>query len=131
MTLAPPASAAAVPHDVRRLARLVEGLAAGSETVPPRRAQAIDEWVGQTCAELRTEHDPDLCGLVDEVRRGTRTVVRALLERPATVATPDDFARMRTLARRLDELAALLDGVEREVPAGRRGRRVRRRVFGT
>jgi hypothetical protein len=59
--------------DARRLATLVEGLAAGTEAVPPRRARAIDEWTGRWCVEVRAqrEHDDAVLELIDGVRRGT------------------------------------------------------------
>ena len=133
--------------DARRLAALVEGLAAGTEAVPPRRARAVDEWTGRWCAALRAHaHDDGVLELIDEVRRGTRAVVSALLARPATVATTADFARMRNLARRLHELADALEvgpsgaagaagadgagGSWRGVLGRRARRRVARRVFG-
>lgn len=134
-TTLPQRSLAPTPaRDARRLAALVEGLAAGTVAVPPRRARAVDEWTGRWCAGLRAhvEDGDAVLGLVDEVRRGTRAVVGALLVRPATVATAEDFARLRTLARRWDALAdALEDGPAGDVaPRGVLGRRARRRVFG-
>lgn len=123
-------------RDLRRLAGLADGLAAGTIAMPERRALALGEWVERTCEEIRHRHEgeeallwpvlerhagraPDLSelrdahvalhGVLGEVRRGTRTVVAALLLRPTALATAADFARMRTLARRFAELAELLD----------------------
>lgn len=122
-------------RDVRRLAGLADGLAAGTEAVPARRALAVGDWVERVCAEIAHHHDGeesllwpvlerhagpavDLSGLRDDhaalrpllgqVRRGARAVVAALLQRPAAVATVADFRRMRELAGDLQDLAELL-----------------------
>jgi hypothetical protein len=122
--------------DARRLARLAEGVAAGTEPVTERRALAVADHVERVCEAIRHRHEAEedllwplleryagrtldlsglrddhvaLRGLLGEVRRGMRGVVAALMLRPAAVATAADFARMRALADGLAELAELLD----------------------
>lgn len=123
-------------RDVRRLAELIDGLAAGTEPFPERRVLAFGAWVERVCAEVAHQQDAeeqvlwpvleryggagvDVSGLRDdhdaidaalaEVRRGTRAVVAALQVRPTAVATAADFARVRALAAALRGLADLLD----------------------
>ena len=122
--------------DVRRLARLADGIAAGTVPLGERRALAVGDWVERVCEAVRHRHASEeavlwpvlerhagrgldlsglrddhvaLRGLLGEVRRATRGVVGALALRPIAVASAEDFARIRRLARLLDELADLLD----------------------
>jgi hypothetical protein len=122
--------------DVRRLARLAEGVAAGTVAVSERRALAVADHLERVCEAIRHRHEAEedllwslltrhagrtldlsglrddhvaLRGLLGEVRRGMRAVVAALVLRPVAVATAEDFARMRALAAGLAELAELLD----------------------
>ncbi|GAA4806680.1 hypothetical protein GCM10023200_50400 [Actinomycetospora chlora] len=122
--------------EVRRLARLAEGVAAGTVPVTERRALAVADHVERVCEAIRHRHEAEedllwvlltrhagraldlsglrddhvaLRGLLGEVRRGMRGVVAALMLRSLAVATAADFARMRTLAEGLAELAELLD----------------------
>jgi hypothetical protein len=126
----------AVLRDVRRLARVADGLAAGTETVTERRALAVADRVERVCEEIRHRHEAEegllwpllerhagrtldlsglrddhaaLRGLLGEVRRGMRGVLGALLLRSTALATTEDFGRMRALADRLTELDELLD----------------------
>lgn len=112
-------------RDVRRLARFAEGLAAGTVPVGERRALAVADWTERVCDEIRHRHDGEdhaaLRGLLGEVRRGTRGVVAALLVRPTVLATAEDFARIRALADRLNDLAALLDEHTRTSPGAPQG----------
>ncbi|MDD7938652.1 hemerythrin domain-containing protein [Actinomycetospora lutea] len=127
--------------DVRRLAHLAEGVAAGTVPLVERRALALGDWVERVCEAIRHRHDGeeavlwpvlerhagrtlDLSGLRDdhvalrgvlgEVRRATRGLVGAVLVRPIAVASAEDFARIRRLARLLGELADLLEEHRRD-----------------
>ncbi|GAA4931160.1 hemerythrin HHE cation binding domain-containing protein [Actinomycetospora succinea] len=170
MTIAPPETAAdpvsptdrdlaplrvtdrALLADVRRLARLADGIAAGTVALGERRALAVGDWVEHVCEAIRHRHDGEeavlwpvltqhagrtldlsglrddhvaLRGLLGEVRRATRGLVGAVAVRPIAVASAEDFARIRRLARLLGELADLLDehrrDAERELGAVLRG----------
>lgn len=116
-------------HDTRALAAVADGLATGREHVDDRRAAAFGDWVERVCDEFaahvaaeeevvrplarrygaRTAERGTPDALLAEVRRGARSVVNALLVRPAAVATAGDFTRMRELATRLADLADHVD----------------------
>lgn len=119
-------------RETRRLAAVAEGLASGTSRFTEKRALAFGDQVERVCFEIARDHHgedervwpllelhagpavdlTDLTGdhaalyaLLDEVCRGARVVVAALVLRPSPVATARDFARMRDLAERLAELA--------------------------
>ncbi|MEJ2890144.1 hemerythrin domain-containing protein [Actinomycetospora aeridis] len=127
--------------DVRRLARLADGIAGGTVPLGERRAWALGDWVERVSEEIRHRHEAEeallwpvlerhagrtldlsglrddhvaLRGLLGEVRRGTRGAVDAVQLRPIAVASAEDFARLRRLARLLGELADLLDEHRRD-----------------
>lgn len=123
-------------RDTRRLALVADGLASGTSRFSEKRALAFGDQVERVCYEIARDHHgedervwpllerhagpavdlTDLTGdhvalyaLLDEVRRGARAVVAALVLRPSPVATARDFARMRDLAERLAELTELVE----------------------
>ncbi|MFC5137706.1 hemerythrin domain-containing protein [Actinomycetospora rhizophila] len=134
--------------DVARLARLADGIAAGTVPLGERRALAVGDWVEHVCEAIRHRHEGEeaglwpvlerhagrtldlsglrddhvaLRGLLGEVRRATRGLVGAVLVRPIAVASAEDFARIRRLARLLGELADLLDEHRRDAERELRG----------
>lgn len=123
-------------RDTERLTRAADGLASGTTRFDEKRALAFGECVERVCDEIARHHDGEdelifplveahagaavdladlaadhvaLHSLLGEVRRGARSVVAALMLRPAAVATATDFSRMRDLTAHLAELAEMLE----------------------